>query len=466
VYPNSHSYLEQKLPAGVDRAAIDRDTFVELFADLFDTMLYKHAETTEGSDSTDNEYGSNEQFWRDALSGTLFPAKSVTIRDFALTEWIPTAPGRYFTPQAEYQRQRVEESLLRYFSPRRAEYNPDGKQCMVLGGVGSIRLLPKHIGGEDIYFLGASSTGISHQGIPVGFLESDYLRVMDAVKQDGGCIADLKAVVRALPVDTDALIRLEYGRDIPKYYLMVKKVLTVKKIDRTLMTTVSAMFPSENWADGVGKSETYDADGFVTELNKKWSFYSFNPGAKNRNERDAAEWLVDYANRYKYRLSVLSDFDEHYDHFAGLVPVEFPVRQVVAGAVSISRLRAYEKHYQGHRGGGITIFTEAVVQGDNFSNIGAGATIVNRSTVQNAFNRVQQAHGDEVAQALKTVEEEVNKSGSKDAADNFNAFNEELSKQEPKKPVLSALWAGVVAALPALTQMADVVAKITKLFTG
>ena len=466
MYPSPEGYLEQQLQAGFDGASIDRDTFVKLFADLFDTMLYKRAETSEERDDPGSDYGSNEQFWRDALSGTLFPAKSVTIRNFAITEWIPTAPGRYFTPEAERLRRRVQSNFRHYVSPNRTEYNPDGKQCMVLGGVGSLRLLPKQVGGRDIYFLGASSTGISHQGIPVGFLEREYLRLMDAVKQDGGCVADIKATVRALPVDTDALIRLEYGRDIPKYYLTAEKVLSVKKIDRTLMTTVSAMFPSTKWADGVGESEEYYADGFVTELNKKWSFYSFNPSAQNRNERDAAEWLVDYANRYGYSPSVLSDFDEHYDHFAGLVPVEFPVKQVVESVVSMSRLRAYERHYQMGYGGGITIFTEAVVQGDNFSNIGAGATIVNRSTVQNAFNRVQQAHGDDVAQALKQVETEVNKSGNKEAADNFNAFSEELGKSEPKKPVLAALWAGVAGALPALLQMADVVSKITKLFTG
>lgn len=87
---------------------------------------------------------------------------------------------------------------------------------------------------------------------------------------------------------------------------------------------------------------------------------------------------------------------------------------------------------------------------DNINVLGSGNTIVNRSIVQDVFNRIRSEYDKETAQALKHIEEEINESGNKEAADNFKAFNEELQKLEPKKSVLRALWMGVVGALPAI----------------
>jgi hypothetical protein len=106
-----------------------------------------------------------------------------------------------------------------------------------------------------------------------------------------------------------------------------------------------------------------------------------------------------------------------------------------------------------------------VIMGDKFENI-SNATIVNRSFVQNAFNKVKSEYDEETAQALKKVAEEIEKSKNTEAAENFNSFNEELQKPEPKKSILRTLWAGVTNTLPSILQMTDIVAKISKLFTS
>lgn len=103
--------------------------------------------------------------------------------------------------------------------------------------------------------------------------------------------------------------------------------------------------------------------------------------------------------------------------------------------------------------------------GDKFENV-RNATIVNRSFVQNAFNKVKREYDEETAQALKEIAEEIEKSKNTEAAENFNSFNEELQKPEPKKSILRTLWAGVTTALPSMLQMTDIVAKISKLFTS
>jgi len=63
-----------------------------------------------------------------------------------------------------------------------------------------------------------------------------------------------------------------------------------------------------------------------------------------------------------------------------------------------------------------------VNMGDIFSNI-TGSSIVNRSTVERSFNRVQQDYGDDTARALLRVAEEIHKSGNKEAAEMFSSFN-------------------------------------------
>jgi hypothetical protein len=37
----------------------------------------------------------------------------------------------------------------------------------VLGGIGSLRLSAKQVGNRDIFVLGASSSGVSHEGVPL-----------------------------------------------------------------------------------------------------------------------------------------------------------------------------------------------------------------------------------------------------------------------------------------------------------
>lgn len=106
-----------------------------------------------------------------------------------------------------------------------------------------------------------------------------------------------------------------------------------------------------------------------------------------------------------------------------------------------------------------------IVTGDQINASGSGNIVINRSIVQNAFNKVKTEYDEETAKALKSVEEEINQSGNKVAAENFEAFTEELSKPNPKKSLLKTLWEGTLAALPTLAQMSSIVNLIMKLYS-
>lgn len=105
-----------------------------------------------------------------------------------------------------------------------------------------------------------------------------------------------------------------------------------------------------------------------------------------------------------------------------------------------------------------------VTLGDRFQNV-TGATIVNRSLVDQSFNRVRQTAGADVADALKQAAAIIEASGNRAAAEQFDGFNEELQKPEPRKSILRTLWSGVVSALPSLDTAADLATKIGTLFT-
>ncbi|MEU3601971.1 hypothetical protein ABZ714_25125 [Streptomyces sp. NPDC006798] len=104
------------------------------------------------------------------------------------------------------------------------------------------------------------------------------------------------------------------------------------------------------------------------------------------------------------------------------------------------------------------------VMGDSFSNIGDGATVINKSVLINSLNRVRSDHGPDVADALRRVGEIVAESQNEEAAEYFDALSAELSAETPKKTVLKSLWLGICAALPTVTELTSLGEKISTLF--
>ncbi len=104
-----------------------------------------------------------------------------------------------------------------------------------------------------------------------------------------------------------------------------------------------------------------------------------------------------------------------------------------------------------------------VTMGDRFENV-SNSTIVSRSLVERSFNQLTAIGDQESAQALEQLAAIVNASGNVAAAQQFDSINEELHRSEPRKGVLAALWSGLVAALPTLAGMTELVEKLSRLF--
>jgi hypothetical protein len=108
---------------------------------------------------------------------------------------------------------------------------------------------------------------------------------------------------------------------------------------------------------------------------------------------------------------------------------------------------------------------EVHVQGDSFSNIGANATIINRSNLQSSLNSVRTNTGEECADTLAQIARIVSASGNNDAVENFDALTAELSQPQAKRSLLKSYWTGIVTALPQVVELAQLGEKIAKIFT-
>src|ERR1700687_5226333 len=137
--------------------AISREDILNYLADALQSALYTKVQSRAKGNGADRTYADNKSFWTDALSAKHFPGAYILLDNFHLTEWLPFAPGRYFTIDAGGQRQLA----ANHVAHDRDEYTPEGKASMVRGGIGAIRLAEKKVEGSFIYFLGASSNGIS-----------------------------------------------------------------------------------------------------------------------------------------------------------------------------------------------------------------------------------------------------------------------------------------------------------------
>ena len=166
------------------------------------------------------------------------------------------------------------------------------KLKMVLGGVGSVRLGSKKVDDAETHFLGATSTGAVHEGIPVALDKEQYRALIEPIKKTGGCITNLTGSLKLLPTN---LSIFQYSRDVPKYCLFAEDFEIIESSpENRLLANVAIMFPSPYFDYEDPDKTQLKLDGYTTNMAKMWSFCSFNPGSK-KSLREAVDWLKDYA---------------------------------------------------------------------------------------------------------------------------------------------------------------------------
>ncbi|HEX8144198.1 MAG TPA: hypothetical protein VF553_16470 [Pyrinomonadaceae bacterium] len=282
-----------------------------------------------------HEYTDEEFFWRDVLNSgpNTAAVKTVRLRAFGLSRWVPRVPGLYWKDSAQQLRQRARQYKLpvQVMQPDSegnarpgAIFSPTGKTLRLLGGVGNVRLLPTISGS----LLVASSSGKYWQGVPV-LLRSDVWQQLGNVEE--GTVADILGTWTPMPRDVAQGLGGEAG--IPRYCLVVSEARDIQLRPGAQMSGLSSAWTL---------FERRDAQTNLSQLDFAYCLFRANGAAspstsiKGLLEEDAAgDWLRAYVDEFNGRA--LTDYDEEMPRLDPLLPIN----ELMSRDIRPGRLRAF-----------------------------------------------------------------------------------------------------------------------------
>lgn len=302
----------------------DRERMQELVNQQTDfvhlTRLDQHT-----TPQTDLEFKaeSNEDAWKQFNQEQLYNTRRVTLEYFHLFEWFPLAPGKFHTAQAASSRTAAEQFRIRS-GDGSFYYSPEGKGMMLEGGIGAVRLRPTGIGGQDYYFMSASSNGVCHEGFPVLVPQEFYGQLKQRMLADGAVPVVMSGEMKYVP--KDAVSFFGNAREFPQLYLHVDNVKILPK-PRSEITrfyvSVAVSFRGE--VEG-------QRGEFVT-------YCTFDP-ASHSSFQEAIDWIDKFYVRGQYKGTVITDFDDAYPHFPDAV---FALPALRSGTLDLDKVNEFLK---------------------------------------------------------------------------------------------------------------------------
>ena len=221
-----------------------------------------------------------------------------------------------------FERNISPEILQRFELGSTYVYSPHGKTMMLDGGIGCIRLRPKQLPVGQVWFMGATSEPIAHQGIPVALPDDLYQEAIEKIVVEGAVRCTLTGQLRHVPSNFDPLYRGLVG--IPQLYVLVDQLEPSTPTSAAWFMADGAVLV-EAKSGGRPPEGTWDmADGIYA------AFVSFFPRMPNAVSV-AARWLADIYVGEVLDGRVLTDFDEQIRRFDGTT---FSLEQVMGGRVS------------------------------------------------------------------------------------------------------------------------------------
>ncbi|SCG77819.1 hypothetical protein [Micromonospora inositola] len=414
------------------------------------------------------QYFTNEEFWQSVLDDRLRSRAIVYLRGFTVMEWFPRSPGLFHTHAAWQSRTSSERMRLRLTDEQQRQYESlggedpiirtvDGKRAMLAGGIGCLRLRDKRTEAGDLWFMSASASSVAHEGIPIGLPNNVYDRLIDQLAEEGAVVGDLIGRLTFVPRALTGTY--SHYSNVPMLYLLVEEFRrTGEALQNTPKASAAVVFESQTQASA---QSPYAA-----------AYVDFTPGSRGNLAR-RQEWLVRYVEDL-HDGTIVTDFDEQMSRFPNAI---FALEKVSAGRLDRTELSTLADRW----GSSVTsLFIDTLiiqqsrlevqkarigelVLGDRFQNIGSGATIINRSLISNALNRVVTTAGNDAAEALKVVTEHVQQSGNTEAAENLEGLLEEVERDQPRRSRMSAFWDAIIKALPSVAQLGEASAKIVEL---
>jgi len=262
---------------------------------------FLHEHTTPDTDLAVT-FTNNVEVWCQFNEEQLYDTRRVTLEHFHLFEWFPQAPGVFHSRRGKQVRRLAHGHWVEQQSSpkersdteqlaRRGYYTLGGKTAMLEGGVGTVRLRPRQLqGGEEYYFMTASSNGICHEGFPVVVPRRLYGQIKEKIREYGAAPAIISGEMRYIPKNGVSLF--DNRRDIPALYLYVDQLQMLPQ-PRTEVTRfrVSA------------------AVTFSVEDDYYATYTTFDPASAESIEK-ASGWLEEFYVKELHQGEVVTDFDE------------------------------------------------------------------------------------------------------------------------------------------------------------
>src|SRR5215216_172744 len=105
------------------------------------------------------------EFWHKGNENVL---KAVRLSKFRLSDWFPRAPGVYWSDRAHTARYKTFVTTPDFDPELGTFYSPRSKMDLIEdGGIGTIRLRPRRIDGEDCWMATALTGEFCHSGVPL-----------------------------------------------------------------------------------------------------------------------------------------------------------------------------------------------------------------------------------------------------------------------------------------------------------
>lgn len=235
-----------------------------------------------------HEIQSEEDFWQiDAKS--VF--KEVSLNNFVLTDWFPRAPGVASSKRAEQFLRRFEHAPINDDPILGKYFTPQIKGSLVEdGGLGTIRLRPKKIDGDDSWYATALKGKECHRGIPLVIPDA----VLTKSNVEWGDIVTITGEVRFMQ-DAGLDATASYVHHALPLIVFVRKLKGVK--------------PNKRNPISISPIVLFD----TAQTRYKDHQFAFVNCPSSETD-SATDWLERYANKFEGRI--VTNFDEQHPAFS------------------------------------------------------------------------------------------------------------------------------------------------------
>lgn len=397
------------------------------------------------------EISSEEEFWQQGGDAIL---SAVRLRGFRLSDWFPRVPGVYWSRRAIEARESIWAGPVNSDRELGLYYSPDSKMSLIEeGGIGTIRLRPRRIDGEDCWLATALTGDLCHSGVPLAI----PYRVLRSASVEWGDQVVLDGRVRFLQdagLD-DTAARVHHARPLIVFVDSLRGFKARRSLRPSVITPVVLFEPID--------SQEHDPRGRL-----HYTFVHCAEGQETEYDA-AADWIEKYAKKHDGR--VVTNFDEQRPMFAD-------------APLSYQRLvtKTYERAVIEHlhfNGGKLADRIDQVVQEQNMSisvTLGDGTLIhgdfVVANSIRDSFNRVKESGASiEVKQALEALAADVGRLASqlqpplaKQVADDLDMLTREATREKPRRRFWEVSIEGLKDAANAVREIGEpVLATIGKL---